>query len=103
MKSKTALALTTLALAAAFSFSAPAIAQEGSAFPELMAKAADMNKDGMISKQEYLDQMAKVWDEKHGKMMKTDKTMKAGMMDMKQYMAMLKAFYRDPNFTGGGN
>lgn len=100
MQSKTTLALAALAMAAAFSFSAPAIAQEGTAsFPELMAKAADTNKDGMITKKEYLDQMAKMWDEKHAKMMKTDTTMKAGMMDMKQYMAMLKTF---PNFTSGG-
>jgi hypothetical protein len=78
----------------------PAIAQEATPWPELMMKMADRNKDGMVTRQEFLDQMARMWDAKHAAMMKTDKTMKAGMMDKKQFISFAPSI-ADPGQIGG--
>lgn len=64
---------------------APAHAQEATPWPELMAQACDTNKDGMITRKEYLDHMARLWDERHAAMMKSDATMKPGMMTHAQF------------------
>ena len=80
---------------------APVMAQEATPWPDMMLKMADMNKDGVVSKQEYLDMAAKMWDEKHAKMMKTDKTMKMGMMDKAQFMTLVRAMFVDPGKIGG--
>ncbi|MEP7283659.1 MAG: hypothetical protein ABI696_16900 [Rubrivivax sp.] len=71
-------------------FGLPAQAQEATAWPEAMMRMADTNKDGMVTRKEFLDAMAKMWDDKHAKMMKTDTTMKAGMMNKTQFMAFGK-------------
>ena len=95
---------TTLAAAAfALTFGplAPAIAQEATPWPELMMKMADKNKDGMVTRQEYLDMAARMWDEKHAKMMKTDTGMKAGMMGKDQFMTFVKNVFIDPGKIGG--
>ena len=68
---------TALALCAAGL--STAVAQEASFDP------AGANKDGFVSRQEFLDQMGKVWDEGHARMMKSDKKMRPGMMDRGQY------------------
>src|SRR4029450_10160385 len=68
----------------------PVMAQEATAWPDMWMKMADKNKDGMVTKQEVLDAMPKMWDEKHAKMMKTDKEMKAGMMSKTQFMKFAK-------------
>jgi hypothetical protein len=78
----------------------PAIAQEATPWPELMMKMADRNKDGMVTRQEFLDEMGRQWDRKHAAMMKADKGMKAGMMDKKQFMAFAGALI-DPGQIGG--
>jgi Ca2+-binding EF-hand superfamily protein len=92
---------TAAAAAALMSMNAPAVAGEATPWPELMMKAADVNKDGMVTRQEFLDHMAKVWDDKHAKMMKTDTTMKAGMMDKAQFMTFVRVMFVDPGKIGG--
>ena len=92
----TALGGLVLALAAA----QPALAQEATPWPELMMKMADRNKDGMVTRQEFLDEMARQWDMRHSAMMKADKAMKAGMMDKKQFMSFAGALI-DPGKIGG--
>jgi hypothetical protein len=78
----------------------PALAQEATPWPELMMKMADRNKDGMVTRQEFLDEMARQWDMRHAAMMKTDSKMKAGMMDRKQFMGFAGALI-DPGKIGG--
>jgi predicted secreted protein len=94
-----AIAAAAFALTAAVA--APTMAQEATPWPELMMKMADMNKDGMVSRQEYLDMAAKMWDDKHASMMKTDSTMKAGMMGKSQFMAFARNVFIDPGKIGG--
>ena len=96
---RTALAATALAFTA--SLSAPTVAQEATPWPEMMMRMADVNKDGVVSRQEYLDMAAKMWDEKHGKMMKTDSSMKARMMNKSQFTGFVKNMYMDPANIGG--
>lgn len=92
---------TTLgALVLSVAAAAPAMAQEATAWPELMAKMADKNKDGMVTRKEFLDEMARLWDMKHAQMMKEDKSMKAGMMTKSQFMAFA-GFLIDPGKVGG--
>lgn len=86
----------TLALGAA----QPALAQEATPWPELMMKMADKNKDGMVTRKEFLDEMARVWDMKHAQMMKNDTTMKTGMMSKAQFM-QFGGFLIDPGKIGG--
>jgi hypothetical protein len=78
-----------------------AVAQEATAWPEAMMKAADTNKDGMLTRQEFLDHMGKMWDAKHAQMMKTDTTMKSGMMDAKQFASFARVMFVDPGKIGG--
>jgi hypothetical protein len=77
-----------------------AMAQEASRMP------ADANKDGFVSRQEYMDYHAKMWDTHHGMMMKADKSMKPDMMSMSQYEQYNKSLYLpdgrvDPGKVGG--
>lgn len=88
------------ALALTLAAAQPALAQEATPWPELMMKMADKNKDGMISRQEFLDQMGRIWDKKHAEMMKADKSMKAGMMTMAQFKQFAPAIM-DPLNIGG--
>jgi hypothetical protein len=93
------IALAGLAVAGALS-AVPALAQEATPWPELWMKMMDKNKDGMVTKQEFLDAMSKMWDEKHAKMMKSDKDMKAGMMPRASFMRFAKDL-TDPGQIGG--
>jgi hypothetical protein len=97
---KTLLA-TAAALAALSSVHAPAAAVEATPWPEAMMKAADADKDGMVTRKEFLDHMARMWDDKHAKMMKTDTTMKTGMMDKKQFTTFVRVMFVDPGKIGG--
>jgi hypothetical protein len=70
---------------------APALAVEGTQddWAVMMStKGMDMNKDGMVSKKEFLDMMAKAYDMK-AKAMKSDKM---GMSDA-QLKDFLKSLY----------
>jgi hypothetical protein len=84
----TALIATTLALSA----SLPALAETEAdmSFDGMVAmKRMDKNKDGMVSKQEYLETMAKVWDMKAKKMnVKGDRM---SLEDFKEILMYLKA------------
>jgi Ca2+-binding EF-hand superfamily protein len=91
--------LAGLAVAGAMS-AVPVMAQEATPWQEAWMKMMDKNKDGMVSKQEFLDAMAKMWDEKHAKMMKAEKDMKAGMMTKAQFMHFTKDL-TDPGQVGG--
>jgi hypothetical protein len=91
--------LAGLAVAGAMA-AVPAAAQEATPWPELWMKMADKNKDGMVTKQEFLDTMAKMWEDKHAKMMKSDKEMKMGMMTRTQFMKFVKDL-TDPGQIGG--
>ena len=97
---KTLLA-TAAALAVMSSMPLSAVAQEATPWPEAMMKAADTNKDGMLTRQEFLDHMGKTWDAKHAQMMKTDTTMKSGMMDSKQFTSFARVMFTDPGKIGG--
>lgn len=99
MKMRT-LTLAGMAMASMLAFSPLAQAQEATPWPELMMRMADTNKDGMVTRKEFLDAMAKMWDDKHAKMMKADTTMKAGMMNKTQFMAFSKGMI-DPGQIGG--
>lgn len=99
IRSRTATAAAVLALTAGLF--TPAMAQEATPWPELMMKMADANKDGMVSRKEYLEMAARMWDEKHAKMMKSDPAMKAGMMGKEQFMAFARTVFIDPGKIGG--
>ena len=101
MTSLKTLLATVAALAVLSSVHAPAAAQEATPFPEAMMRAADTNKDGMVTRQEFLDHMARVWDQKHAQMMKTDTTMKADMMDATQFKTFVRVMFVDPGKIGG--
>lgn len=100
MNQRNRLTLAAAVLVVAAGLSAPVVAQEVTPWPELM-KMADANGDGMVTKKEYLDMMSKMWDQKHAKMMKADPKMKAGMMDMEQFKAYVRATFVDPGKIGG--
>lgn len=90
-----------LTLALGMGLGMPTFAQEATPWPELMMKMADVDKNGMVSKQEYLDMAARLWDMKHAKMMKEDTAMKSGRMTRTQFMAFAKGLFVDPGQIGG--
>ena len=56
-------ALAVSLMSAGSAFAAGADGNDWQKFLDLTAmKAIDKNKDGMVSKQEYMDMMAKAWD-----------------------------------------
>jgi hypothetical protein len=66
MFSTRSIALFTLASALSVAAVTPALAEtkEDMSFDGMTAMArVDMDKDGMVSKKEFLDMMGKVWDE----------------------------------------
>lgn len=84
---------TTLAACAVFAgtttpaFAVPEI-DDGRAFATLMTmKQLDTDKDGMVSKQEFLDAMAKVWDSKSKQMKATgNRFTEAQMREVLMYL-----------------
>ena len=95
------LSAAAASLVLALTLAAPVQAQEATPWPDMLLKMADVNKDSMVTRQEFLDAMAKAWDRKHAAMMKTDSKMKAGMMDKAQFMSFAKSFFLDPSNAGG--
>jgi 6-phosphogluconate dehydrogenase len=73
---KIQIAAASLALALAAGFAVPAHAEDPYTFDKVF-RMADMNKDGMVTRQEFLDAMGKVYDAKM-KSMKNDATMVKG-------------------------
>jgi 6-phosphogluconate dehydrogenase len=86
--------LSTAAIAMALGLAtATTTASAKDRYPQMMM-AADMNKDGMVSKEEFLQTMAKAYDEKMAKMKAMTaaaqaKMMKGDQMTMDGYRALL--------------
>lgn len=83
---------TGAVLLALSSFSTASLAQtfEDMSFDGMMKMPMmDKNKDGMVSKQEFMDMMSKMWDAKAKKMKVTGDKMTPE--DFKQIMMYLKA------------
>ncbi len=93
--------LATLAVAAAAAaFSAPASAQDvkrEDMVTYFQMPQVDKNKDGMVSKKEFMDMMAKSWDMQMGAMPK-DEVKARDKMTLQQYQAFSKMF----NLNVGG-
>lgn len=68
---------------------------------DAMMKAADTNADGMVSRQEFQDQMGTMWDQHHAMMLKGDPTMKQGMMERGQFRRFSGTWMKDPGQIGG--
>lgn len=63
---------------------------------EMVMKMADKNKDGMVTRAEFLEAMGKAYDMKMSKMkaMKDDKMMKGSAMTRDGVKALLADIYR---------
>lgn len=80
----------SLALVAALFVTATAAQAEGDIYSRLMMmKEVDANKDGMISKEEYLQMVGKVWDMKADEM-----KAKSGMLTPAQLKELQKVLGR---------
>jgi hypothetical protein len=98
LMSKTMFGAAALAMTMVLA-AAPLQASARDRFPQ-MATAADTDKDGMISKDEYLAMAAKRWDDAMAGMMKMSPAKQAKMMkDDKMTMAGFEYFWRQ---AGGG-
>ena len=90
--------LATLAIAAAAAaFSAPASAQDvrrEDMVTYFQMDKVDMNKDGMVSKKEFMDAMSKSWDMHMAEARKTagDEKMPRDKMTLQQYLEFSKMF-----------
>ena len=99
--------LTAAVLAATASFSLPSLAQdvrrEDSVTYYLTMPMVDANKDGMVSKKEFLDAMSKTWDMHMAEAAKMDGDKKGAMatpaskaskqeMTRQQYIEFSKMF-----------
>ncbi len=79
---------------------APAMAQEATLWSEKFADVCDTDKNGMVTKKEFVDRMAAMWDKHHATMMKKEPGVKAGMMSKAQFMVFAKNL-TDPGQIGG--
>ncbi len=94
------LAFALAAAGSMFVLSGPASASDVTPWPELTMKSCDADSDGNVTRKEFLDRMARLWDDKHATMMKSDKSMKSGTMTSKQFMLFMGR--EDPGKIGGG-
>jgi hypothetical protein len=90
------LVLASTALAAAASFSLPTFAQdvrrEDSVTYYLQTDKIDANKDGMVSKKEFMDAMSRTWDMHMAEAKKADAKMPKDRMTLQQYLEFSKMF-----------
>ena len=90
------LVLTSAVLAAAASFSLPSLAQdvkrEDSVTYYLQTKMIDADKDGMVSKKEFMDAMSRTWDMHMAEAKKADPKMPKDKMTLQQYLEFSKMF-----------
>ncbi len=90
------LVLVSTVLAAAASFSLPSLAQdvrrEDSVTYYLQTKMIDADKDGMVSKKEFMDAMSKTWDMHMAEARKADPKMPRDKMTLQQYLEFSKMF-----------
>ena len=84
----------TAAVAAIASFSLPVLAQdvrrEDSVTYYLQMDKVDANKDGMVSKKEFMDAMARTWDMHMAEARKADPKMMKDKMTLQQYREFAK-------------
>jgi hypothetical protein len=95
------LILSTATLAMALGLATAATTASAKDRYPALAAAADMNKDGMVSKEEFLQAMAKMYDEKMAKMKtmpaaEQAKMIKDDNMTIEAYRRMLT------ELSGGG-
>ncbi len=91
--SKLVLAASVLAVTA--SFSLPSLAQEikrEEMVTFFQADKIDANKDGMVSKKEFMDAMGKSWDMHMAEAKKADPKMPKDKMTLQQYLEFSKMF-----------
>jgi hypothetical protein len=90
------LVLSCAVLAAAASFSLPSLAQdvkrEDSVTYYLQTKMIDADKDGMVSKKEFMAAMSKTWDMHMADARKADPMMPKDKMTLQQYLDFSKMF-----------
>ena len=88
--------LASTLLAATASLSLPVFAQdvrrEDSVTYYLQMPMVDANKDGMVSKKEFLDAMSKTWDMHMADAKKADPKMPKDKMTLQQYLEFSKMF-----------
>ena len=89
---KTAVACTVLTLGAALSASlhAQEIKREEMVTYYLQTQMLDANKDGMVSKKEFMDAMSKTWDMHMDEPRKSDPKMPKDKMTLQQYLEFSK-------------
>jgi hypothetical protein len=88
--------LASAVLAATASFSLPTFAQdvrrEDSVTYYLQMEKIDANKDGMVSKKEFMDAMSRTWDMHMAEARKADPKMMKDRMTLQQYVEFSKMF-----------
>jgi hypothetical protein len=88
--------LASAVLAATASFSLPTFAQdvrrEDSVTYYLQTDKIDANKDGMVSKKEFMDAMSRTWDMHMAEAKKADAKMPKDRMTLQQYLEFSKMF-----------
>ena len=90
------LALASAVLAVTASFSLPSLAQEikreEMVTYYLQTDRIDADKDGMVSKKEFMDAMSKSWDMHMAEAKKADPKMPRDKMTLQQYLEFSKMF-----------
>ncbi len=90
------LALVAAVFGVAASCALPSLAQdvrrEDSVTYYLQMDKIDANKDGMVSKKEFMDAMAKTWDMHMAEAKKADAKMPKDKMTLQQYLEFSKMF-----------
>ena len=90
------LALASAVLAVTASFSLPSLAQEikreEMVTYYLQTDRIDADKDGMVSKKEFMDAMSKSWDMHMADAKKADPKMPRDKMTLQQYLEFSKMF-----------
>jgi hypothetical protein len=86
--------VSTLLATAAFPLMSQAqdVRREDRVLHFLDAGHIDVNKDGMVSKKEFMDAMSKTWDEHMGEAKKADPMMPKDKMTLQQYLEFSKMF-----------
>ena len=90
------LVLTSAVLAVTATFALPSLAQEIKREEMvtfyLQADKIDANKDGMVSKEEFMDAMSRTWDMHMADAKKADPAMPRDKMTLQQYLEFSKMF-----------
>jgi len=94
ISSRHLIATAVLASTAAFSLSSFAqdVRREDSVTYYLQTERIDANKDGMVSKKEFMDAMSKSWDMHMAEAKKAEPKMPRDKMTLQQYLEFSKMF-----------